>query len=96
MERNYIYFQPEYVSKFKCDGAKCKARCCKGWTVDIDEATYKKYSEFTDSSKIISHIKFNTERKNYIMTLDEKNFCPMLTENNLCACKEITAKNFYQ
>ncbi len=28
MEKKYLYFQPEYVGKFKCDGAKCNARCC--------------------------------------------------------------------
>jgi len=84
MEKNYLYFQPEYVSKFKCDGAKCNAHCCKGWAITIDEPTYKKYSKLADAKEITSHIKFNSELKAYVVTLDERNFCPMLTENNLC------------
>ena len=79
MDKKYLYFQPEYVSKFKCDGAKCGARCCKEWTIAIDEASYKNYPP-----EVTEHIEFNSELKQYVMTLDEKNFCPMLTENNLC------------
>ena len=79
MEKKYLYFQPEYVGKFKCDSSKCNARCCKDWAIDIDEASYKKYPP-----EIAEHIKFNSERKLYIMELDKKNFCPMLIENNLC------------
>ena len=79
MEKKFLYFQPEYVGKFKCDGSKCNAHCCKNWGIEIDEASYKKYS-----SDVTEHIKFNSEQKKYFVTLDEKNFCPMLTENNLC------------
>ena len=37
MEKTYRYFQPEYVGNFKCDGAKCKAHCCKFWKIFIDK-----------------------------------------------------------
>lgn len=94
MERNYLYFQPEYVSKFKCDGAKCNARCCKNWTIDIDKATYEKYSALAAAQEIIPHIKFNSETNKYIVTLDEKNFCPMLTENNLCRLQRDYGEEF--
>lgn len=94
MERTYLYFQPEYVSKFKCDGAKCNARCCKGWTITIDKATYEKYSALADAHEIIPHIKFNSEKKSYVMKLDEKFFCPMLTENNLCRLQRDYGEEF--
>ena len=84
--KTFLYFQPEYVSKFKCDGSKCNARCCKNWTIGIDAATYKKYSRIKPKNiakEITSHMKFNSERGEYIITLEE-NFCPFLTENNLC------------
>lgn len=75
MEKKYLYFQPEYVGKFKCDGAKCNARCCKNWAIDIDEASYEKYPP-----EITKHIKFNSERKKQIMELDEKNLARCLTK----------------
>ena len=86
--KKYLYFQPEYVSKFKCDGGGCNARCCKGWMIYIDAATYKKYSRIQPKSKakeITSHIKFDSEKKKNIVALDEKNGCPFLNENNLCS-----------
>lgn len=86
MAKKYLYFQPEYVSKFKCDGFKCNARCCKGWTISIDSATYKKYSLIRPKSKakeITSRMKFDSKRENYVITLKE-NCCPFLTKKNLC------------
>lgn len=94
MEQNYLYFQPEYISRFKCDGAKCKARCCKGWTIDIDKATYEKYSALADAQEIISHIKFDEKRKTHVVTLDEKTSCPFLTENNLCRLQRDYGEEF--
>ena len=86
MAKKYLYFQPECVGKFKCDGSKCDARCCKGWRIDIDAATYKKYSRIKPKNKakeITSHMNFDSKRENYVITLKE-NCCPFLNENNLC------------
>lgn len=80
MDKKYLYFQPEYVGKFKCDGSKCDARCCKNWSIFIDKKTYEKYPQ-----EIAEHLKLNPECKQYLMKLDERNFCPMLTESNLCS-----------
>ena len=87
--KKYLYFRPEYVGKFKCDGAKCNARCCKNWAIFIDAASYEKYP-----ADIKDKIKFNEERKQYLMTLDEKKFCPMLTENNLCRLQRDFGEDF--
>ena len=97
MAKKFLYFQPEYVKKFKCDGSKCNAHCCKGWTITIDDATYKKYSQIKPKDKaeeIIACMKFDSERKEYVMTLKPNSFCPMLTEKICVAFKQTTAKNF--
>ena len=40
MEKKYLYFQPEYVGKFKCDSSKCNNNCCeRSWEIDIDKET---------------------------------------------------------
>ena len=85
--KKFLYFQPEYVSRFMCDGAKCNARCCKQWTIIIDEKSYEQYSRIEPpeaAEEILSHIKFNDERKVNVIALNEKNCCPFLTEKNLC------------
>ena len=82
--KTFLYFQPEYVSKFKCDGSKCNARCCGGWTITIDDATYKKYSRIKPKDRakeIISHIKFNDEKKSYVLSL-KKNTTSQLHFDN--------------
>ena len=90
MEKKYLYFQPEYVGKFKCDGAKCDARCCcKEWAIAIDAATYEKYPP-----EVTKHLKFNSELNAYVITLNENKACPMLTENNLCRLQREHGEDF--
>ena len=60
MNQSFIFFQPEYVSKFKCNGQLCNAKCCKNWIIDIDKITYKKYKSIKPKSeavKITNNIK---------------------------------------
>ena len=83
MEKKYFYFQPEYVNKFKCDGSKCDAHCCrKDWNISIDKETYDLYAQL-DTQEVIKHIKTNSDG-GYFIDFGEKNFCPFLTENKLC------------
>ena len=83
MTKKYLYFQPQYVSKFKCDGSKCDAHCCKGWNIFIDKDTFAQYSQLPQ--EITAHMKFHSEKGEYLVTLNKKRFCPFLNENNLCS-----------
>lgn len=85
MEQNYKYYQPEYVKNFQCDGKKCGARCCKNWQIFIDEKTYEKYSTVPD---------FTGKIKDFQIILDEKNFCPFLTADNLCCLQKNFGEEF--
>ena len=87
MKQTFVYFQPEYVSKFKCNGQACDAYCCKRWRIDIDKKTYKKYSHLKPKSaaqEITSHLQENEQLNCYTVKLDNRGFCPMLTEDNWC------------
>ena len=88
MEKTFVYFQPEYVNKFKCDGQKCKAHCCKYWGIDIDKQTYRKYNSIkpkTKAREIVDKIEKNQERNMYFVKMNKKNyFCPFLNDENLC------------
>ncbi|MBR2519087.1 MAG: flagellin lysine-N-methylase [Selenomonadaceae bacterium] len=87
MQKKYLYFQPRYVEKFKCDGSKCNARCCRGWNVFIDEKTYEQYSQIkpeSESAEILSHMTFNDERKEHLVKMHDNGDCPFLNEKKLC------------
>ena len=82
-----IFFRPEYVEKFQCDGQKCKAHCCRGWRIDIDKKTYKSYEKLRPKAaakEITSKIKFDDKIDKYVIALDETGSCPLLDENNFC------------
>ncbi len=72
-----IYYEPEYVSKFICDGSSCGGACCKDWQIEIDAKAYNRYSQI--NSNIAEFIKGK-----YYINLNEKNACPFLTEKCLC------------
>ena len=72
-----IYYEPEYVSKFICDGPSCGGACCKDWQIEIDAKAANRYR---DKDSNIADFKDGR----YYINLNEKNACPFLTENCLC------------
>ena len=89
MASTYLYFQPEYVSRFKCDGSKCGAHCCGHWHVVIDAKTYEKYSRLDG---IIEHL--NPLGKAHVINMDENGHCPFLTADNLCRIQREHGEDF--
>lgn len=82
--------EPDYVSKFKCDGTKCNSKCCKNWTIDIDGATVSKYKHIKPnikSKEITKHIKQVNHpqlgRIHTVILTDERNY-PFLQKDCLC------------
>ena len=71
------YFEPDYVSKFQCDGVACGGTCCKDWQIEIDSKAYNRYSKI--NPKIADFI-----QGKYYINLNEKRACPFLTNECLC------------
>lgn len=97
MEKTFRHFQPEYVGKFKCDGARCNALCCKNWKIYVDKDTYAQYAAIEPgdvAEEITSQMMLDSERELYALTLRENKSCPMLTENNLCRLQRDYGENF--
>ena len=93
-----IYFQPQYMEEFICDASKCKVTCCeRGWNIEVDATTYKKYSEF--SSEVAAQFNYSEVKQKYFLT---KHPCPFLTEKKLCRLQleygedflSLTCKNY--
>ena len=85
MAKKFLYFQPEYVKKFKCDSSKCQNNCCeRPWGIDLDKATYERYSHIKPKEKaeaITSHFIYIGAKDAYFL---KERPCPFLTENKLC------------
>jgi lysine-N-methylase len=38
--------RPSYAANFHCIGASCEDHCCRGWSIPVDQETYRKYQQF--------------------------------------------------
>ena len=87
MQKKILCFRPEYFSKFQCDGVVCSAKCCKGWNIEVDEDTYKRYKKIKpqlDSKNVLLNISTDKKSGGHFILHDENKFCPFLTEDNFC------------
>jgi lysine-N-methylase len=82
---------PRYMSSFVCTGSECEDTCCKGWQVNVDKATYKKYKKVSHPElkpmleENIKRIRTNPNDEDYAqIILDKEKGCPMLSEEGLC------------
>ena len=82
---------PQYMRKFSCVGPHCEDICCKGWTVSIDEETYKKYKRVRDPDltplfeKYIKRVRSNRNPDNFgKIKLNRDGFCPFLSDDKWC------------
>lgn len=75
---------PDYYNKFKCIAQKCNHNCCIGWEIDIDNDTYLKYKNHTETfgKKLKNNIKIKDGTPCFILNADDR--CPFLNKNNLC------------
>ena len=79
-----ITILPDFYDRFQCKAGNCLHSCCKGWEIDIDEATAQRYSEDRTpfGEELRKHIQTSEEGASFILTEDER--CPFLQENGLC------------
>lgn len=76
-------YAPKYYKDFKCIADKCTHSCCIGWEIDVDKATFKKYSHLKNSYG--NEIKKSIEKVPVPhFKLQDNDRCPHLDENGLC------------
>ncbi|HGJ5876050.1 MAG TPA: flagellin lysine-N-methylase [Arsenophonus sp.] len=80
-----------FYKKFKCIVDQCLSHCCRGWTINIDKKTHKKYKTAHQIAiKQISNkhlIKYpngsSTNNYSYI-AMNEAGNCPFFGSDKLC------------
>ena len=75
---------PDYYGKFKCIADKCKHNCCKGWEIDIDDVTLRRYEKEGGAlgEKLRKSIEITDNVAHFVLTEDER--CPFLNSDGLC------------
>ncbi|MCF0150625.1 MAG: hypothetical protein HUJ80_04360 [Firmicutes bacterium] len=68
---------PDYYLQFRCIAGRCRHSCCKGWEIDIDETSLKRFQSLQ-----LPHISLENEPH---FILKEGDRCPYLQEDGLCA-----------
>ncbi len=83
---------PDYMEEFRCIGSACPDSCCQGWSVPIDQHTFRKYRKVTDPAlrdRLRRHVvrSRNGARAGgqfAHIRLDRNGACPFLTAERLC------------
>lgn len=79
-----MYIVPNYYKNFKCIAAECRHSCCKGWEIDIDEESHRRYGSVTGSfgEKLRHSIYIDEDGAHFVLNEDER--CPFLQSDGLC------------
>ncbi len=75
---------PDYYSEFRCIADKCRHSCCIGWEIDIDEESYKYYTQLDADFGIRLRENINTDNMVPHFILGKNDRCPFLNSMNLC------------
>ena len=72
--------------KFKCIADKCKFTCCKGWDINVDTNTYKKWREKDELNYLLDNVRFikSNGENSYLIKKETKGVCPLLSDEGLC------------
>lgn len=72
--------------KFKCTADKCKFTCCKGWDINVDKNTYKKWREKDELNYLLDNVRFikSNGENSYLIKKETKGVCPLLSDEGLC------------
>lgn len=87
MQYDAYSWQLNYMETFQCDGAKCNAKCCRKWDIEIDDAAYRKYQQMAnlqDREKILACVTLDSEQRKRIIKFNEQGICPLLCDDYLC------------
>lgn len=76
-------YYPDYYTDFACIAGACQHSCCRGWEIDIDKESLKRYR--TVGGKIGKDLRNAISRDgtpHFILREDER--CPFLQDDGLC------------
>lgn len=85
------WIQPRYMARFVCLAEACPDTCCKGWTIDVDRRTARRYVAHPDPARRAQLAAALVERREpgkptrLIMRLAANGCCTLLRDDGLCS-----------
>ncbi|MCR5177220.1 MAG: flagellin lysine-N-methylase [Anaerovibrio sp.] len=75
---------PSFYKDFICKAEKCGHSCCRGWEIDIDDASMEKYQSMDGQLGLDLMVYTTCENgvSKFILNSDDQ--CPFLLRNGLC------------
>lgn len=75
---------PSYYPAFRCIAHRCRHSCCKGWEIDVDEASLAFYRQVEGPMGARLKAAIDTDGETPHFRLDREERCPFLNQTGLC------------
>ena len=75
---------PSFFYDFRCKAQNCAHTCCRGWDVEIDEASFQSYRDEPGAFGERLRAAIGTQDGVHFFRLRDDGRCPMLLDDGLC------------
>lgn len=77
-------FYPVFYPAFRCRAAACRHSCCRGWEIDVDEASAARYREERGELGEALRAALFRDGEGWHFRLTREGRCPFLQTDGLC------------
>ena len=75
---------PDFYPAFRCRAAACLHSCCRGWEIDVDEASAGRYRKLSGLLGDALREALFADAEGWHFRLDGEERCPFLQKDGLC------------
>lgn len=85
-EKTIMYIiRPVYYPQFTCLASDCPDTCCKGWIIEVDPDTRKRWQKAGISDSYLAVTSMRSKETHYQIQMNDHLHCPLLTSDGLCS-----------
>ncbi len=79
-----IEVRPDFYARFACRAAHCRHSCCRGWEIDVDDASAAYYRALPGDLGNALRAALSEDMEGWHFRLDAEERCPFLRRDGLC------------
>ena len=77
-------WMPEFYPAFRCRAGACRHSCCRGWEIDVDDTSARRYQETPGTLGDVLRAALFADDEGWHFRLDGEERCPLLQPDGLC------------